>query len=627
MCGIAGILDLHTDAPLRAQLDGLLSWLVKRGPDGSGEFIDGTLAMGMRRLSVIDLEGGWQPLYSADGKVVVFQNGEMYNYRELRAELQRGGFTFRTQSDTEVLAHGYVAWGIDGLLQRIDGMFAFAILDRRSGELHLARDRFGEKPLFYAAGDGRFAWASNLLALATLPWVDIDANPQALDDYLAVHYVAGPRTFFRGVHRLLPGHRLSLRVADPVPAIARFYRPNLAESGRVSDEELADAMEAAVRSRLVADVPVGVFLSGGLDSSLITAIAARAQPGIMTFSMGFDSAAHDEAGHAQRVADHCGTRHHLFRFDADSFETLLPQVAAELDEPLGDQAALPLFWLCREARRHVTVALSGEGADELFAGYGYYRQFLGAGGAMQRLRDRLRGRQPTRAPDLRRFTRNPTPVTPSGFPLLTDPADRERLTGRAVLADDAWENELIRWLDSASDPLKRAMAADLGTWLPDDLLVKFDRMGMAHSLEGRAPYLTPRLAELALRSGDRRSRMSLTDSKLALRRVARRWLPREILERPKQGFVLPMRHWLGQWFDRCGGARNYFAERRVPQIDTAAMISLVEQDITRGIQRERLVFALVMLAEWYESSSRSLAQARGRGLHQIASRQPVVPAA
>jgi len=609
MCGIAGLLDLRTDAPLRAQLERMLDWMLKRGPDGSGEYVDGSLAMGMRRLAVIDLEGGWQPLYSADGQVVAFQNGEMYNYRELRAELQRDGFAFRTNSDTEVLAHGYVAWGIDGLLQRVDGMFAYAIFDRRTGELHLARDRFGEKPLFYAAADGRFAWASNLLALASLPWVDIETDPQALDDYLAVHYVAGPRTFFRGVQRLLPGHRLSLRIANPVPAVARYYRPDLAEAGRVSDAELADAMEYAVRSRLVADVPVGVFLSGGLDSSLITAIAARAQPGIMTFSMGFESTAHDEAEHAQRVADYCGTRHHRFRFDAGSFETLLPQVAAELDEPLGDQAALPLFWLCREARQHVTVALSGEGADELFAGYGYYRQFLGVGGFAQRLADRLRGRVATRAPDLRRFTRNPTPVTPSGFPLLTDPADREQLTGHPVHAGDAWESRLIEWLDTASDPHKRAMAADLGTWLPDDLLVKFDRMGMASSLEGRAPYLTPQLARLALRS-KAQARMTLTDSKRALRRVARRWLPLDILERPKQGFVLPMKAWLRSWFETHGGVLNYFGADALPDLDAGAVRRLVQRDIDDGLNRERLLYALVMLTEWRSTAMQGMLAAR-----------------
>ncbi len=610
MCGIAGIIDHHADAPLRAQLAGMLDWMLKRGPDGAGEYLDGALAMGMRRLAVIDLEGGWQPLYAADGQIVVFQNGEIYNYRELRAELQKLGFSFRTESDTEVHAHGYLAWGIDGLLQRLDGMYALAILDRRSGELHLARDRFGEKPLFYAAAGGRFAWASNLLAIASLPWVDIGTDARALDDYLATHYVAGPRTFFHGVQRLLPGHRLSLRVAEPAPQTTCYYRPRLDERGSVSDAELAEALEAAVRSRLVADVPVGVFLSGGLDSSLITAIAARAQPGIMTFSMGFDSSAHDEAEHAQRVADHCGTRHHRFRFDANSFEALLPQVAAELDEPLGDQAALPLFWLTREARRHVTVALSGEDADELFAGYGYYRQFLGSGGLLQRWGDRLRGRQPTRAPDLRRFTDNPTPVTPSGFPLLTDVAGRKRLTGTVPVAD-AWERELIAWLDSSSDPHKRAMAADVGTWLPDDLLVKFDRMGMANSLEGRAPYLTPRVAELALRGAYPYARMGLTDSKRALRRVARRWLPQDILKRPKQGFVLPMRQWLGRWFEAHGGPHAYFDARPLPDVDGAELLAVVEADLAQGLQRERLLFALVMLAEWRAASLARIATARG----------------
>jgi len=622
MCGIAGIIDHHADAPLRAQLDGMLGWMLMRGPDGSGEYLDGALAMGMRRLAVIDLSGGWQPLYSADRQIVAFQNGEIYNYRELRAELQRAGFVFRTESDTEVHAHGYLAWGFDGLLQRLDGMYALMIFDRRNGELHLARDRFGEKPLFYAVADGRFAWASNLLAIGSLPWVDVGTDARALDDYLAAHYVAGPRTFFRGVQRLLPGHRLSLRVADPVPQVTRYYRPRLDESGSVSDAQLADALEYSVRSRLVADVPVGVFLSGGLDSALITAIAARAQPGIMTFSMGFDSTAHDEAAHAQRVADHCGTRHHRFRFDANSFETLLPQVAAELDEPLGDQAALPLYWLTREARRHVTVALSGEGADELFAGYGYYRQFLGSGGLLQRWGDRLRGRQPTRAPELRRFTHNPTPVTPSGFPLLTDAAGRERLTGRAPLDDDRWEQDLIAWLDSAGDAHKRAMAADIGTWLPDDLLVKFDRMGMANSLEGRAPYLTPRLAELALRGADPYARMGLTDSKRALRRVARRWLPQDILERPKQGFVLPMRQWLKQWFGTHHGPHAYFDARPLPDVDAAELVHVVEADLAEGLQRERLLFALVMLAEWRAASSTRLDAARSQWRNPPAQRAP-----
>jgi asparagine synthase (glutamine-hydrolysing) len=217
---------------------------------------------------------------------------------------------------------------------------------------------------------------------------------------------------------------------------------------------------------------------------------------------------------------------------------------------------------------------------------------------------------PVQAPELRRFTRNPAPVTPSGFPLLTDPADRERLAGRTLAVDDAWESALIGWLDGATDPYKRAQAADVATWLPDDLLVKFDRMGMAHSLEGRAPYLAPQLAALALRGADPYSRMSLTDSKLALRRVAKRWLPRDILERPKQGFVLPMRDWLRGWFAQHGGARAYFGDAALPDLDSGQVVALVDRDIESGLQRERLLYALVMLAEWRRAAMTRIASAR-----------------
>lgn len=602
MCGIAGIIDHRVDARLRHSLGVMLDGMLQRGPDGSGTYFDGPLAMGMRRLAVIDLVSGDQPLLSTDGQVVAFQNGEIYNYRALRRELEGLGCAFRSNGDTEVLAHGYAEWGIDGLLQRIDGMYAFSILDKRSGEVHLARDRFGEKPLFYAVSEGRFAWSSNLISLAALPWVNINTDKDALDDYLAVHYVTGPRTLFQGVRRLLPGHRMQLSVARPRPSVTRYYQPDLGQREAIAEDELAELLEVSVRSRLVADVPVGVFLSGGLDSSLITAIAARAQPGIMTFSMGFDSTAHDEAEHAQRVADYCGTQHHRFQFKSDSFHALVPQVAAELDEPLGDQAALPLYWLCREARKHVTVALSGEGADELFAGYGYYRQFLDETNRVKRWMLRLLARPHAREKELTRFTRNTIAITPSGFPLLTDVAGRERLIGASSDRDDGWEVALMAWLDTASDPHKRAMAADIRTWLPDDLLVKFDRMAMANSLEGRAPYLQPELAALALRSGSSAERMDAMGSKLALRRVAGRWLPQDILDRPKQGFVLPMKSWLTEWFQRHDGARAYFEGNRFPELNTDELIDLTTADLQVGVQRERLLFALVMLTEWYSAA-------------------------
>jgi asparagine synthase (glutamine-hydrolysing) len=584
MCGIVGLIDQVKGRVSPALLARMSEVMIARGPDGDGRYVDGAVAMGMRRLSIIDLDGGWQPFFSRDGDVVAFQNGEIYNHLELCRRLEGRGYHFKSHSDTEVLAHGYDAWGINGLLERLDGMFAIAILDRTRRELHLARDRFGEKPLFYAHSRGRFAYASNLLAVAALDWVDQAIDAQSLDRYLALHFVPGDATLFKSIKRVLPGERLTVPIDDPLPERHRYYAAALGDSESVMDDAIAAMIEEAVTSRLIADVPVGVFLSGGLDSSLVAAIAARHQPHIATFSMGFGSAAHDESAHAEAVARAIGSRHHHFQFDESSFRRLLPQVAAALDEPVGDQAQLPLYWLCQEARRHVTVALAGEGADEVFAGYGYYaassqRQSPRQG---QRLMDDLGA------------------ITPSGFPLLTSAAERERLTGASGASADAWEAALFDWLGGASDGLQRATAADIATWLPDDLLVKFDRMAMAHSLEGRAPFLAAPVVEAGLRLSPSEKQRGPT-SKVALRRVAHRFLPAAIVERRKQGFVLPMQRWLGEWFGSAASVQDYFLARPLPGLDGREAARLARLDLAVGVKRERLLFALVLLVEWYRS--------------------------
>jgi asparagine synthase (glutamine-hydrolysing) len=581
MCGIVGLIDTVKGRVPRGLLDAMCDVMVARGPDGDGHYIDGAVALGMRRLSVIDLDGGGQPLFSRDGDIVAFQNGEIYNYVELRRQLEGRGHRFKSQSDTEVLAHGYDAWGMAGLLARLDGMYAIAILDRLRRQLHLARDRFGEKPLFYTHTRGRFAYASNLLALAALDWTDGAIDAQSLDRYLALHYVPGDATIFKAIKRVLPGERLTVAIDDPTPQRNRYYTAALGAPESISDGDLAEVIEQAVASRLVADVPVGVFLSGGLDSSIIAAIAAKYQPRISTFSMGFASAAHDESAYAETVARAVGSRHHHFQFDEASFRQLLPRVAAALDEPLGDQAQLPLYWLCQEARRHVTVALAGEGADEVFAGYGYYDDHATAGGG-RRLIDDLE------------------PATPSGFPLLTHAAERQRLTGAGGATTDEWEATLFDWLAGAADGLQRATAADVATWLPDDLLVKFDRMAMAHSLEGRAPYLASSVVEAGLRLSPSEKRRGAI-SKVALRRIARRWLPPGILERPKQGFVLPMGRWLAEWFGSQSSVQDYFIARPVPGLVGREAARLVRHDLADGVRRERLLFALVLLVEWHQS--------------------------
>lgn len=595
MCGIAGIVGPHACSRL---LDQMLTVQMHRGPDGEGRHVSSHLAMGMRRLSIIDPSGGWQPLKSRDGRVLAFQNGEIYNYRELRLILEAMNYRFVSNSDTEVLAHGYDAWGMDGLLSRVDGMYAIAILDLDARCVHLARDRFGEKPLFYMMAGGHFAWASSLKSLAVLPWFHREIDTFALDRYLALHYVSGSRTIFRQIRRLLPGFRMTVSLDDLTTRIERYYAPSASAPMRVSHQVVEAEVEAAIRSRLVADVPVGVFLSGGIDSSIVAVVASRYNPGIKTFSIGFPGLPGDESPYAEMVAQHLGTRHKTLHFDSHKFHELLPQVAGVLDEPLGDQAMLPLFWLCREAVQEVKVVLSGEGGDELFAGYDYYKRFSAppwpqSFGYLQKNPNRV-------APVLM----GPT-ETASGFPILSGQDERRSLfhAPPPMEADD-WEKDTEVWLASARDPVQRASLADIAGWLPDDLLVKLDRVAMGHSLEGRAPFLTPRLAECALNLAPEQ-RMQGDQTKVALRHVARHWLPREILERPKQGFNLPMRKWLTEWFERAGGPYAYFKSGPLlSELDVDAVAGIVQRDIQNGLQRERLLFSLIMLVEWYRAFQR-----------------------
>ena len=599
MCGLIGYVG---NGLSKEWLGLLLQSMAHRGPDGEGVYHSGFLSIGMRRLSVIDIEGGWQPLFSRGGRVVAFQNGEIYNYRELRRQLESRGYTFRTRSDTEVLAHGYDAWSIAGLLKRLDGMYAIAIYDQDANELYLARDRFGEKPLFYSLTSNGFAFGSTLLAVASMPWVTDSVDLVSLQRYLALHYVPGRRTILRDVERVLPGECLTVVLDGLRLQHQRYYRPSLKPARQVDDAELIECVEHAVHSRLIADVPVGIFLSGGLDSSMIAAIASRANPNLATFSMGFDDPDFDESSAALRVARHVGSRHHGFKFDQNRFNELLPQVASALDEPVGDQALLPLYWMCREVRRHVTVILSGEGADEIFAGYSYYRPFVDSGDWRARFRTLLNPAEtPVSSHGGSRLLLDRPPCTPSGFPLLSDVHDRLSLLGAREDSVDSWEEDMAAWLAGSFDPLQRATATDIATWLPDDLLVKADRMTMAHSLEGRTPYLSLSLVEFALNL-PQSERMTQTTSKVALRRIAKNYLPVDIVDRPKQGFVLPMRAWLNGWFLRFRGDPNaYFQTRTFSGLDPVRLANLVAADLATGVRRERLLFAIIMLVEWWHA--------------------------
>lgn len=591
MCGIVGFFaDPRLAGALRPEaLTPLLDAIVARGPDGEGRLVHGGLVMGMRRLSVIDLSTGGQPLLSRDGRVAAFQNGEIYNYRQLRIELMSLGYGFTTQSDTEVLAHGFDAWGIEGLLDRLDGMFAIAILDKDEGLLHLARDRLGEKPLYYTHAPGRaFAYGSSFLQMAAMPWVDDEPDTKQLDRYVTMHFAPGDRTFLKQVHRLLPGERLSFRLDDLSISRKRYWRPRIGEQEEVSVEALRELLDRAVRSRLIADVPVGVFLSGGVDSSIVAAIAAASHPRIDTFSMGFGESELDESAHASAVAQAIGSRHHRFQFDQTQFLTLLPEVAEALDEPIGDQALLPVYWLAREARKQVTVVLAGEGADEVFGGYGYYSSFVRnrTGSSGDRLVDEA------------------SAALQSGFPILSGKVERAQLlTAPPHEEPDVWEADLLNWLNGCGSSLQRASAVDLATWLPDDLLIKFDRMAMAHSLEGRAPFLSPALVEAGLNLPDA-SRVRGNVSKARLREAAAGLLPASLLGRKKQGFVLPMRTWLAEWFEAFSGPAAFFDSHSVPGLDAQQATRVAVRDIREGVLRERLLFALVSLCVWRKSFER-----------------------
>ncbi|MEQ1492227.1 MAG: asparagine synthase (glutamine-hydrolyzing) [Terricaulis sp.] len=591
MCGIAGFaIEPRLAGGLRPEaLSHLLDEMTARGPDGEGRLIDGGVALGMRRLSVIDLNGGWQPLFSRAERVAAFQNGEIYNYRELKQELGARGYAFKTKSDTEVIAAGYDAWGIEGLLQRLDGMFAIVIYDKDTRMLHLARDRVGEKPLYYAHAPGRaFAYGSSFVQIAALPWVEDEPDIKQLDRYVAMHFAPGDRTLLKQVRRLLPGERIAVKLDTLTIKRERYWRPRLGAPRALDAEALAEIVESAIRSRMVADVPVGVFLSGGLDSAIVAATAASVNPRIDTFSMGFGASELDETEHARAVAERIGSRHHEFQFDVNQFLALLPQVTDALDEPVGDQAMLPLFWLAREARKHVTVVLAGEGADEAFGGYGYYSPF--AHGARNNVTNRI--------------VIEDIAALQSGFPILAGAAERGALiSAPRELEPDQWEADLLHWLHDAHSPLQRASAADIATWLPDDLLIKFDRMAMAHSLEGRAPFLAPAVLDAGLSLPDA-ARMQGEISKVLLRKAAPKVLTPQLLARKKQGFVLPMRDWLRQLFEAYSGPAAFFAEHPVPGIDPNVATQIVQRDMQEGLRRERLLFALVVLCMWRKSFER-----------------------
>jgi asparagine synthase (glutamine-hydrolysing) len=549
VCGIAGMAS-RTGAVDPERLRAMSATLVHRGPDSDGELLDGPVALAARRLSIIDLEGGDQPIANEDGTVHVVQNGEIYNFRELRAELEQAGHRFSTRSDTEVLVHLYEEHG-EGFPERLRGMFAVAIWDSRRRRLVVARDRFGIKPLYYREEHGELMFASELRAL---PRGEVD--PDALEAFLAFNSVPAPFSIFAGTHKLPAGHLLIWQ--DGETRVERYARPVPAEVRDEDSAELAEELRArlrdSVRAHLIADVPVGVLLSGGVDSSLLAALAAQESgEAVHTFSIGFEERSFDELGDARSVASMYGTRHEELTLRPDA-ALLLPRLAETFDEPFADSSALPTYLVSELAARHVKVALSGEGGDELFGGYYTYAADLLAlrvgrfAPGVRPLVERLPSSSRRASFDYKakRFVRGaalPPLERHHAWKEIFSPDVRAELTGRRSGYDPV---DLLRARFEETDGaelLTRLQDVDLGTYLVDDLLVKTDRASMAHSLEARVPYLDPVVAGLA-QSLPTRLKVRGLRKKVLLRKAAAPLLPRRIVYGRKRGFSIPAAAWL-----------------------------------------------------------------------------------
>jgi len=538
--------------------------LVHRGPDEEGYFTDGPAGLGMRRLRIIDLAGGKQPIANEDGTVWVVFNGEIYNFRELRQDLEGRGHLFTTNSDTEVIVHLYEEQGA-GCARALHGMFAFAIWDSRTQTLTLARDRFGKKPLYYAETNDGLWFGSEIKAVLEAPHLTRELNPTALDDYLALGYIPAPQSIFRAVQKLPAASVLTLRAGRTT--VRRYWRLDWQPSAQVEERQALEGLEAhlqdAVRCRLIADVPFGAFLSGGVDSTTVVWLMSQTlREPVKTFSIGFDQREFNELPYAREVADAFHTEHYEQVVEADAL-SLLPQLAHAFDEPFGDSSALPTYLVSRLARQHVTMALSGDGGDELFAGYARYQRYL----LLSRLRWLLLGAAGARTlaatlgtigaasarlnratAALRRAALPPLARYAQLVGLYTPELRRELLRAGDHTRHDVPLAVAGAWQDALSfDPVRRLQAVDTDTYLIDDVLVKVDRASMANSLETRAPLLDHRLWEYVAALPTAYKFVN-GETKHLLRTLLRRHVPSAVLTRPKQGFAIPPARWFrGNW--------------------------------------------------------------------------------
>jgi len=569
MCGIAGWVNLekstsnnHTEAVLHSMCERILH----RGPDSEGLWMDDTVALGMRRLSIIDLHTGDQPVYSEDKSVVAMINGELYNYREVRAELEKRGHKFRTQTDVEIVPHLYQIYG-DDLVDHINGMFAISLWDTAKKKLILARDRFGEKPIYYGVFDGKLLYASEPKAILAHPSVKAELNLDALRHYLSYDYVPAPHSIYKGIYKL-PAAQI-LTVENGEIKTRRYWDLSWKKSEKPASltnaaAELRELMSDAVRMRLVADVPLGILLSGGVDSSAIAAFAVQhATEKVKTFSIGFEEDSFDESKYARQVSHHLGTEHYEATLSVGTAADLITEIGSWLDEPLSDGSLIPTFMLSRFVRHHVTVALGGDGGDELFAGYPMYyghkvaKMYSAVPGFVRSgMIEPIVKRLPVSTKNLSFEYRAKRFVRSSNYDLITRhhswfgsfsiEEQTALLTSevREQTSNDIYRGarEMLEQCD-ATNEIERMQFLDINFYMAEDILTKVDRASMAVSLETRAPFLDPRVGQFAA-SIPLDYKLRGSKGKYILKHSLEGLLPDEILHRKKKGFGIPVAEWL-----------------------------------------------------------------------------------
>jgi asparagine synthase (glutamine-hydrolysing) len=620
MCGIAGI--FHPDVPKpvdSGRVRAMCDVLAHRGPDGSGVWTAPGVGLGHRRLAIIDLEGGAQPMLGAEGRLALTYNGEIYNFREVRAELEALGHAFRTDSDTEVILAAWLEWG-PACLGRFNGMFAFALYDAAEECLFLARDRLGVKPLFHARlPDGALLFASELKGLLAHPLLRRAPDPRAVEDFMGLGYVPDDASIVAGVEKLPAGHYLLLRRGKPVRRPVQWWDVDFtnpsSDSPASLEEELVERLRAAVRSRMVSDVPLGAFLSGGVDSSAVVAFMAEAScAAVETCSIGFDQADLDETRYATMVAERFATNHRSRIVASDDFD-LVDTLVDTFGEPFADASALATYRVCELAREKVKVALSGDGADESFAGYRRYRMFA----AEERVRGLLPGAARRAAgavgsvyPKLDwapRFLRAKTTLQAIGRTSGEAYADAVSVTSQTIrsrlytnkfaqlVSGHRAEGRYVAAMDSAParDALSRAQYADLKIWLPGDILTKVDRTSMAVSLEAREPLLDHRLVEFAARLPPR-LRLRGGSGKWLMKEALGRYLPPEILHRRKMGFVTPISAWFrGALAEEAAAVAHGSAIAELGWFNPSAIARIAADHRAGKAEHGRLLWQLLML--------------------------------